>query len=80
MISRYILAFESTRELKEHFSNLLDGDDPKTKQFINEFFRRWKPHSNTADNAQFYKKADFSSPSVKKKTKTVRCFYICLQI
>ncbi|XP_057300333.1 activating signal cointegrator 1-like [Hydractinia symbiolongicarpus] len=66
----YILAFESIRELEEHFSNLLDGDDPKTKQFIDEFFRRWKPHSNTADNAQFYKKADFSSPSVRKKTKT----------
>lgn len=60
----YILSYESRREIEEHLSGLLDISDRKTKQFIDEFFKRWTPP--TAH--EVYKKIDPILSVVRKKT------------
>jgi len=37
----YVLTFESSREIKEHLSSLLDIRDNKSKEFVNEFVTKW---------------------------------------
>uniref|UniRef100_T2MCF0 Activating signal cointegrator 1 n=1 Tax=Hydra vulgaris TaxID=6087 RepID=T2MCF0_HYDVU len=39
----YILLFESERDIQEYFRSLLDFNQPKSKQFFEEFLKRWKP-------------------------------------
>ena len=48
----YVLAFESAREIKEHFSNLLPMETPEAQQFHKEFFKKWKPPSSSGTIVQ----------------------------
>ena len=72
----YIISFENSRELRQHFGSLLDVNEEKSKIFLNEFFKRWKPPASTSENAQAYKKIELDSSTVKKKKKQVIYYFI----
>jgi len=61
----YILAFESAREIKEHFANLLPMDSPEAQAFYKEFTKRWKPISSSGTVMQ--KKHDYLDDFMKPK-------------
>ena len=55
------MSFESERDIKEYFKTLLDLNQPKSKEFFDEFLKRWKP---PLDNYRMYnKKETLSAPS-----------------
>ena len=57
---RYILSFESKRDLEQYLKELL-GEEAKRKharEFMKELLVRWKPPKSTATGEKLYKKPE----------------------
>ena len=63
-IISYILSYESSREIKEHFESLLDMTDYNCRKFVEQFFERWKPSSKSSLNSQIYKKSELGDMNI----------------
>ena len=72
LLCSYVLAFESAREIKEHFSNLLPMETPEAQQFHQDFFKQWKPPSSSGT---IVKKKYNSLDDFMKPKKDVSCVY-----
>ena len=40
---RYILAIDSKKDVEEYMYDLLDKSEPKSRKFVEELLRKWKP-------------------------------------
>ncbi|KAH3840986.1 activating signal cointegrator 1-like [Dreissena polymorpha] len=70
-IARYILSIETSEDLEEYMSGLLDSDEKRTQPFIRELVTRWRPYksSQANDGIQVYRKTDLDEVYVPGKEK-----------